>query len=147
MALTEQQTEAALLLAMGSWSQDQILEAVGTSRMTLWRWRQDPEFAAEVDRYRAAVSQGAVSRIFAVVDVAVDCYVDIAKDKGQPAEQRLAAADRIIQIAGVGSGTAPTADEDDLEAAIARVTAMKRRLLAETPIDAVGETVPAVRER
>ena len=50
----EPRREAAKLLADGKLTDQEIAETVGVVRSTLWRWRQNPEFAAEVDTQLAA---------------------------------------------------------------------------------------------
>jgi len=46
---TAQKQKAAIALADGQ-TQRAVSEEVGINGKTLWRWMQDPEFSAEVDR-------------------------------------------------------------------------------------------------
>jgi hypothetical protein len=57
--------EAAHLFAENDLSDEEIATRLGTNRMTLWRWRQHPEFAGEVDRVRRELGAVAVRRVIA----------------------------------------------------------------------------------
>lgn len=63
---TQQRETAAALLALGELSVEQIADAVGCDRNTLWWWRKSPEFAARVKEHlatvRAAVMQEGIAQ-------------------------------------------------------------------------------------
>ena len=58
---TAQRTRAALLLAEDALSDEGIASTVGVSPVTLWRWKQHPDFTARIAEHVAALDR-AVSR-------------------------------------------------------------------------------------
>lgn len=58
-AWTEPRRRAALLLAEDELTDDEIASELGVNRATLWRWKQHPEFAAQVAAHVAELGDAA----------------------------------------------------------------------------------------
>lgn len=80
--LTDIQIKAARMLAMGHQVNDVAKEA-GVTRVTVFRWRKLPQFAAEVSRLLDAAKEESkeiiVKDIAEVKDVVLSTLLDVAK--------------------------------------------------------------------
>ena len=99
------QDRAVEMLAKGDRIGD-IAAALGVDRRTLWKWAQQPEFAAEVRGARDTVTNVAgLSLAEAAVD-AVRVLVAIMNDEKAPARERRQAAEAVLTRAFGHSGEA-----------------------------------------
>jgi hypothetical protein len=73
LSLTQQQEEAAALVASDHLSDEAICQQVGVRwRRTLWKWRQLPEFAAAVEQHRATFRAAVRERGIALMERRID---------------------------------------------------------------------------
>lgn len=86
---TKEQIDAAKDVATGELTQEEIAAKAGVERMTLYRWRKHPEFAARIDEhveeFRRAASQrgiGALHRRVAAQDDRWQRMQRIIKERG-----------------------------------------------------------------
>lgn len=76
-ALTDPMREqAAQLLAEGRYEQAEIAQKSGVERMTLWRWRQEPEFAARVEYLQEEFNKAALKRGIARKEYRINVLAD-----------------------------------------------------------------------
>jgi Helix-turn-helix of insertion element transposase len=69
--LKPQQATAVDLLVSGL-TETAAAEAIGVSRVTLWRWKQEPAFEAELNRRRQELWLASVDRLRSLVPKALD---------------------------------------------------------------------------
>jgi hypothetical protein len=94
--LTVKQQNAIDMLVTGG-TDAETADAVGVNRVTVTRWRlYDPEFEAELNRRRAAVSGTAVDRLRALLPRALDA-LEAELDGGR---YRVRAAVSVLLLAG-----------------------------------------------
>ena len=74
---------------------------VGVRRETIWRWTQDPAFAAEVSRRQAERRQAIHSELDAGVLEAVQMLRGLVADPEAPAGARVRAATALMDRAGL----------------------------------------------
>ena len=91
-ALPEHQQYAAEFCAADKLSEEEIAREVGIDRRTLWRWRKQPAFAAEIERLREVFRQQAMdravfadkrARVVALNGVASDLLAQLSKSQYQ----------------------------------------------------------------
>lgn len=100
--LSPEQGQAILLLIEGH-SPRRIAERVGVDRVTLWRWRQTPEFLAEYERQRAEALDTGMRTLQAAVGAATRALVEIAIDTEAERRDRIRAAVEILDRVGLVS--------------------------------------------
>ncbi len=105
------QEEAIRLLARGETLQN-VANALGVRRETLWRWAQEPDFRRSLEESRAASAQLARDRLSGLLDLAVDCLHALLTDPKHPAHTRLLAAREVLNRAGP---IAPEADRPSVD--------------------------------
>jgi hypothetical protein len=92
-------------------------QAAGVGERTLYRWLDDPTFAAA---YRAARRQAvaqAIARLQQLSSGAVAVLAQVASDKSAPASSRVAAATKILEL------SIRAIELEDLESRIAALEA------------------------
>jgi hypothetical protein len=99
-----------------------VCKALGIDRKTLYDWRQQPRFAAELDAEVKALRESARTRLWSLADLAVDALRDVLTSYPKDAVVVSAARivfDRLGLAADVSQGTAaphqvPRADPKNL---------------------------------
>lgn len=89
---------AAEMLANGDRICD-IAKAVGVDRRTVWRWCRDPEYVAEVEAARKAVSEHVGLRLTLAAEGAVDVLTSLMTDPETPPREKRMAAEAILERA------------------------------------------------
>ena len=93
--------QRALDLILTGHSTTDIAAQVGVRRETVWRWTQDPAFAAEVSRHRAERRMTVHSELDAGVLEAVRMLRGLVNDTEAPAGARVRAATALMDRAGL----------------------------------------------
>ena len=93
--------QRALDLILTGHSTTDIAAQVGVRRETVWRWTQDPAFAAEVTRHRAERRMTVHSELDAGVLEAVRMLRGLVNDTEAPAGARVRAATALMDRAGL----------------------------------------------
>ncbi len=95
------QRERAMELLLAGNTPPQVAGAIGVNRSTVWRWTQEPDFAAELRQRRA-------ERKFAILEMleegaleAVGCLRAIQGDAAAPVGVRVRAACALLDRAGM----------------------------------------------
>ena len=96
MAQLKGRQKTALTSLLQGATVPQAATAAGVDRVTVWRWLQSPDFAAEYARSSDLVLTTAARRLSSVSDLAVSVLVDVATDAGMPPGVRLRAADLLL---------------------------------------------------
>ena len=73
--------------------------ALDMSEVTVWRWRQKPEFQEAYSEVRCEARSRSGSRLLQASSAAVATMVKVMLDPSAPPSVRLHAADRVIQHA------------------------------------------------
>lgn len=68
----KEREEAAQLIAAGELGDSAIAEKVGVTRKSIWDWRRDPEFMAQVDKFVDRISVSLSRRAISYVERRVD---------------------------------------------------------------------------
>lgn len=63
MALDDRRMYAIDLMATGNYTISEIGDMVGVSRQSIWAWKKEPEFKAELDSRLTAITQEANERL------------------------------------------------------------------------------------
>ena len=107
--LSDKQRIAIDLLLQGK-SQTAVAERVEVTRRTLYTWRQDESFRAELARRRRELWDGAAERLRALVHPALDVLEEEVHDEYD--RSRVRAADMILRFAGLRKCVPPGKEED-----------------------------------
>jgi hypothetical protein len=109
-------------MATGS-SMQEAADTVGVHVQTIYRWMDDPEFAAEIDKLQQLTQKAAVSRLRGAAQRAADTLA-AAMNEGTWSE-RIRAADLLLSRIGVEAGSRVTVQtaEVDREALAAHLAA------------------------
>lgn len=94
--LTPQQAQALAALLSGL-KVDAVARRVKVDRTTVWRWTQEPAFAAEYAAGRRAAVAQATTMLQAQAAAAVDVLVSLMNDKQLSASIRLRAAQTVYE--------------------------------------------------
>jgi putative insertion element HTH domain-containing protein len=78
--LVSRQSLAVDLLPLGR-TDAEVAGELGADRSTLWRWRQQPDFQAELARRREELWAGSFERAYALISQGLDVVAD-ALDEG-----------------------------------------------------------------
>lgn len=97
LGLTEQQDQAASLLAYGGIEKQEIAKIVKCSRTTLWQWEKKPEFMAAVDIHKRDKKNVARSMMLGILEKAIKVQEDLLQSDDESI--RFKASDRIISHA------------------------------------------------
>ena len=109
----------ATLLQTGNVAQS--AKIVGVSERQFWRWMDDPNFQAELQRKQNELVDGAYMRLQSVLSGAVDVIAAIAFDTSIAPAVRLRAADSVVSHTLRWRESVDLAARlDELEAAIAQ---------------------------
>src|SRR4051794_33729170 len=90
-SLNEKQQAALRLLIEGK-TFSAVAEAVGVTRRTLYTWREDPDFAEELQRRREELWSDAAERLRAMVHSSLDIFQEHLSDPYDRARFRAANA-------------------------------------------------------
>ena len=93
--LDDKQVKAVLLMCAGK-SRHAIVKTVGISRVTLWRWMQDPNFVAACKRMRQQTFRTAQLTLDIGTNLAAEIIIELASYSVNPSVQ-LAAAKFLIE--------------------------------------------------
>ena len=93
--------QRALDLLLAGHATTAVAAEVGVRRETIWRWTQDPAFAAEVSRRQAERRQAIHSELDAGVLEAVQMLRGLVADTEAPAGARVRAATALMDRAGL----------------------------------------------
>ena len=93
--------ERALDLLLSGWSPPAIAKEVGVGRTTLWRWTQDPEFVAELQRRRRDRRELVQTVLVDSSLEAVAVLHEVMTDKTVGAAVRVKAAEALLSRAGL----------------------------------------------
>ena len=93
--------QRALDLLLAGHATTAVAAEVGVRRETIWRWTQDPAFAAEVSRRQAERRQAIHSELDAGVLEAVQMLRGLVADPEAPAGARVRAATALMDRAGL----------------------------------------------
>jgi hypothetical protein len=93
--ITQRQRRALDLLVDGA-TTGELAKALHVDRATVWRWTQDPAFAAELAAMRQERRGAAERRIESLVARALDFLGAVVDDPGAPVGARVRAAVEII---------------------------------------------------
>ena len=93
--------QRALDLLLAGHATTAVAAMVGVRRETIWRWTQDPAFAAEVSRRQAERRQAIHSELDAGVLEAVQMLRGLVADPEAPAGARVRAATALMDRAGL----------------------------------------------
>ncbi len=93
--------QRALDLLLAGHATTAVAAEVGVRRETIWRWTQDPTFAAEVSRRQAERRQAIHSELDAGVLEAVQMLRGLVADPEAPAGARVRAATALMDRAGL----------------------------------------------
>ena len=106
--LSEQQLRACAAMLAGK-SFTQVASEIGIDRKTLYHWRRDPEFIAELRKRRRELWQHAADHMRALLHPAIEV---LAKDMNEGCEdERFRAAATILRLSNLRSAV-PIAEED-----------------------------------
>ncbi len=97
--LTEAQRRAVDLLALGQRAGD-VAQAVGTTVEEIAAWRQEPVFAAAMNVQLQDVRESTRQRLRALASMALDTVEQVLGDQGVPAQLRLQAALKVLDLVG-----------------------------------------------
>ncbi len=95
-------------------------QASGVSRRQLYRWLDDPDFAAAYRRARWSATQQSIARLQQVSSAAVTVLISIAADKHMPPSSRVAAASKLLDLA------LRAVELEELEARLANLEALTK---------------------
>ena len=71
----------------------------GISEKTLWRWSQNPEFAARYREARSRALEAAINKVCNSASQAADVLLEISTNKRASSSSRVSAARAIFEIA------------------------------------------------
>lgn len=78
MILDDRQRKAIEMLATGNYELQEIAKEVGVSRQTLWSWRKEPEFTAELNTELTALREEAITKLKAKCGPVMDELLKMA---------------------------------------------------------------------
>ena len=99
LELTEAQRQAADLLALGQRAGD-VAQAVGTTPEVIAEWRQTPLFMAAVNAQLQDARESTRQRLRGLASVALDTVEQVIGDPAAPAQLRLQAALKVLDLVG-----------------------------------------------
>jgi hypothetical protein len=103
-SLNDNQHAAIRLLVLGK-TLGAVAEAVGVSPRTLYTWRQDPDFLAELERRREEIWSGAADRLRAMIHPSLDV---IEQHLADPYDRsRFRAANSVLRLSDLRRVVAP----------------------------------------
>lgn len=88
MALEDRQRKAIELLAEGTMKISEIAKVCDVSRQTVYNWRQDSEFKAELDRYLSCIKTEASDKINSSLIPIVNELLKIALSDDTPIREK-----------------------------------------------------------
>lgn len=106
--LSDKQRAAIELLILGQ-RMSCIAGAIGIDPSTLYRWRQDETFVAELDRCRRELWAGAAERLRALVHPSLDVMEQHLRDRYE--RNRFRAASSVLRLADLRKCIPPNGEE------------------------------------
>lgn len=88
--------EKAILCLLSSTSNEEVAAAAGISRITLWRWQQQPEFQEKMNEAKQKAIEDAARMIQCASAKAASILIAIANDQSAHSAHRVAAAKAIL---------------------------------------------------
>lgn len=131
---TETPRSLALEMLAAGASNPEVARALSLNRATLWKWRQAPEFAAELARLRQPILDAVRPDLLAMATRAVDLLSGLLADETAPPAVRLRAAEIVLERSGIDDMPTKAQPTDPL--AIARYLVAFHRDLVEAALDA-----------
>ena len=114
---------------------------VGVRRETIWRWTQDPAFAAEVSRRQAERRQAIHSELDAGVLEAVQMLRGLVADPETPAGARVRAATALMDRAGLTPAYAVEVRHRDDQHALETTEFQDPEVMARQILEALPQVV------
>lgn len=95
----------------------EIAEELGVDRITVWRWRREPEFAEELANIQQQILSDVHDQVLASALKSIGVIVEIRDDEKQSGFTRLRAAVAILELLGrhKGSPVSPVVLEGEIE--------------------------------
>ncbi len=91
--------EAAIAALLTAGTMAEAAQNSGVSEATLWRWQQQPEFAALYKQAKSALLEAVTAKLRKQAGSAVDILASVANDPGNPAGARVSASRTIVELA------------------------------------------------
>jgi transcriptional regulator with XRE-family HTH domain len=124
--------QKALELIMEGNTDAEVASALGVDRSTVWRWRKEPHFLAELRGHRAASLETASTRLAGMIEPSIEVLGQLLRDAGVPAAVRVKAATIILDRAGLVPFSYPPEDDRPVSQLSNEELAEKLRAAAET---------------
>ncbi len=95
--LSETQKQAAMLIASGK-QQNEIAQILSVAPETISRWRQIPQFEAEINNILRSAADAVRERLRGLASDAVDVIESVLKDPAVPIRYRVDAAFKLLAM-------------------------------------------------
>jgi hypothetical protein len=93
----KQEAAIAALLTAGTLAA--AAQSSGVSEATLWRWQQQPDFAALYKQAKTALLEAVTAKLRKQAGSAVDTLAELAGNTDNPAGARVSASRTIVELA------------------------------------------------
>ncbi len=100
-----QKQERAIVALLDAPTIAKAAEAIGVCERTLYRWLDDPDFAAAYRKARRQAFGVAIGLVQKYAPVAVNCLVRVTTDANAPASAKVAAATALLRFGREGIET------------------------------------------
>jgi len=121
--------EKAILCLLSSTSNEEAAAAAGVSRITLWRWQQQPEFLEKLNEAKQKAIEDAARMIQCASAKAASILITIANDQSAHSAHRVAAAKAILNY------SMKIREQEDLKVEMPRVKVVYNFPGSEDPPD------------
>ena len=133
--------QRALDLLLAGHATTAVAAMVGVRRETIWRWTQDPDFAAEVSRRQAERRLAIHAELDAGVLEAVQMLRGLVADPEAPAGARVRAATALMDRAGLTPAYAVEVRHRDDQHALAATEFQDPEVMARQILEALPQVV------
>ena len=133
--------QGALDLLLAGHPTTEVAALVGVRRETLWRWTQDPAFAAEVSRRQAERRQATHAELDAGVLEAVQKLRGLVADPEAPAGARVRAATARMDRAGLTPAYAVEVRHRDDQQALQATEFQDPEVMARQILEALPQVI------